>query len=163
MTEVEELRAIEAIKQLKARYYRTLDTKQWDELAQVFAEDAVFDARQAMSNVTTDPETAQRFSAEWYNEGRANIIAFIRDRTGTASTVHHGHMPEIEIIDDTHARGIIAMEDQNRYFDADGRMTSRLHGWGHYHEEYTKADGQWRIQRSLLTRLRVDLELFDGS
>jgi hypothetical protein len=29
-------------------------------------------------------------------------------------------------------------------------------GFGHYIEEYTKADGQWRISRTRLERLRVD-------
>ncbi|RYD63497.1 MAG: nuclear transport factor 2 family protein [Sphingomonadales bacterium] len=160
MTDIEKLLAIEAIKQLKARYYRFLDTKQWDDLAQVFATDAVFDARQAMSNVSTAVADPGKISETWRNEGREAIIAFIRERTGPASTVHHGHMPEIEIIDADHARGIVAMEDQNRYFGPDGGMTSRLHGWGHYHEEYVREDGAWRIHRSVLTRLRVDLEIF---
>ena len=34
---------IEAIKRLKARYFRLMDTKQWDDFATVFAEDAVMD------------------------------------------------------------------------------------------------------------------------
>ncbi len=163
MDRLQRLEAIEDIRQLKARYFRFLDTKKWDDLAQVFATDAIFDARQGMANVTSDPGEAIKFSADWYNEGRDNIIAFIRQRTGPASTVHHGHMSEIEILDENSARGITAMEDQNRYFDPDGRMNSRLHGWGHYHEDYRFVDGAWRIQRSLLTRLRVDLELFPAS
>jgi hypothetical protein len=32
-----------------------------------------------------------------------------------------------------------------------------LHGWGHYHEEYAKQGGAWRIRRSRLTRLRLDI------
>ena len=35
-----ELRDIESIKQLKARYFRFMDTKQWDEWQWVFTEDA---------------------------------------------------------------------------------------------------------------------------
>jgi ketosteroid isomerase-like protein len=34
---------IEAIHQLKARYFRTMDTKDWDGLAAVFTEDVVID------------------------------------------------------------------------------------------------------------------------
>ena len=30
-------------------------------------------------------------------------------------------------------------------------------GYGHYHETYQKADGQWRIATSRLTRLREDV------
>ena len=34
---------IEAIKQLKARYFRMMDTKDWDGLARVFTEDVHLD------------------------------------------------------------------------------------------------------------------------
>lgn len=34
---------IEAIKRLKARYFRLMDTKQWGDFATMFAEDAVMD------------------------------------------------------------------------------------------------------------------------
>ena len=34
-----------------------------------------------------------------------------------------------------------------------------LHGFGHYHEEYRKADGAWRIARLKLTRLREDRQM----
>ena len=33
---------IEAIRQLKARYFRFVDTKQWDRWGDLFTEDAVF-------------------------------------------------------------------------------------------------------------------------
>lgn len=160
MEACDRLFAIEEIRQVKARYFRFLDTKRWGDLGSLFAVDAVFDARQAMSNVTSDAEAAQRLSESWYCEGRDAIVAFIRSRTGPASTVHHGHMSEVAIIDGKTATSITAMEDQNRYFDSDGRMNSRLHGWGHYHEDFSLNDGIWQIQRSTLTRLRVDLEIF---
>ena len=40
--DVKRLADIEAIKQLKARYFRLLDTKQWDDLKALFARDAQF-------------------------------------------------------------------------------------------------------------------------
>ena len=43
MTEAEELRAIEEIKQLKARSFRTLDRKNRDGFGQAFARDAVLE------------------------------------------------------------------------------------------------------------------------
>ena len=48
MDALQRLVDIEEIKQLKARYWRCIDTKSFDELATVFAEDAVFDFRQAV-------------------------------------------------------------------------------------------------------------------
>ncbi len=38
---------IEAIKQLKARYFRLLDTKRWDEWGQVFAAGCVMEVPEA--------------------------------------------------------------------------------------------------------------------
>ncbi len=66
------------------------------------------------------------------------------------ATVHHGHMPEIEVVDATHARGIWAMYDRLEY--PDGRVRS---GAGHYDEEYRLVDGTWRIARMTLNRLYV--------
>lgn len=43
MTEVEKLLALEDIKTLKARYFRCVDTKDWNGFAAVFAPDAAFD------------------------------------------------------------------------------------------------------------------------
>ena len=43
---------VEAIKQLKARYFRTMDTKDWAGMCQVFTDDVVVDttARAAASS-----------------------------------------------------------------------------------------------------------------
>lgn len=43
MSDLERLVAIEEIKNLKARYFRAMDTGDWDVLQTVFATDAVFD------------------------------------------------------------------------------------------------------------------------
>jgi len=40
------LEEIEAIKQLEARYFRLMDTKQWEAWADVFTEDAIVAASQ---------------------------------------------------------------------------------------------------------------------
>ena len=68
-------------------------------------------------------------------------------------TVHHGHMPEIEVTSDTTATGIWALQDLLRWPDG-----HELYGYGHYHEEYEKVDGRWRITKMTLTRLRTDFK-----
>lgn len=69
-------------------------------------------------------------------------------------TVHHGHMPEIELTGERTATGIWAMFDWVHNPDEAGPA---MQGYGHYHEEYEKGDdGQWRIKALRLTRLRVD-------
>jgi len=85
LSAAEQLVELEAIKQLKARYFRLMDTKQWLPFSQVFTDDVLVD-------------------------------------------VSH----------DKHAPG------------------DTIRGYGHYHEEYRKEKGGWRISKLKLTRLRVD-------
>jgi uncharacterized protein (TIGR02246 family) len=127
---------IEAIKQLKARYFRTMDMKDWSGMRRVFTDDVTMDTTSSGGNVVT---------------GGDAFLEFLRGVIGDVVTVHHGHTPEIEITSPTTATGIWAMEDMLRW--PDGR---ELHGYGHYHETYEKIDGAWRIKTSKLTRLRVD-------
>jgi uncharacterized protein (TIGR02246 family) len=127
---------IEAIKQLKARYFRTMDTKDWDGMRRVFADDVTMDTTASGGGVVIGADAFMRF---------------LREAIGDVVTVHHGHMPEIELTSATTATGVWAMEDMLRW--PDGR---ELHGYGHYHESYEKIAGEWRIKSSKLTRLRMD-------
>jgi SnoaL-like domain len=129
-------REIEAIHQLKARYFRLMDTKQWRAYGELFTEDATLAA---------SPDPKETFS------GRAEIVRRVSAALREATTVHHGHMPEIELTGDHSATGIWAMYD---FVDLPQLV---LHGWGHYHDEYAKQDGTWRIRSSRLTRLRLDI------
>lgn len=147
MTEQERLAAIEEIKQLKARYFRCMDTKDWAGLQAVFAPDAELDMRGEAADKSK--------AAEGLVTGAANIADFIRNAVLDLVTVHHGHMPEIAITSATTATGIWAMEDLLRW--PEGAAIRTLHGFGHYHETYRRLDDGWRIQSSRLSRLRVDI------
>jgi hypothetical protein len=135
---LDDLKDIEAIKQLKARYFRLLDLKRWEKFADVFTEDACLDVGDDVPGLVVT--------------GRANIVAAVSRGVGSAVTVHHGHMPEIEIVGPNRAHGIWAMED---HLEFPGDPPSLVvHGRGHYHEEYEKeADGAWRIKSLRLVRL----------
>jgi hypothetical protein len=130
---------IESIKQLKARYCRYLDTKDWAAWRGIFADDFVSDTAEAGGKVIV---------------GADEFIAFIRATLGRPSqpTVHQVHAPEIELTSPTTARGVWALQDVVRL--APGL---NLNGYGHYHETYVKIDGQWRIKTSKLTRVREDI------
>jgi hypothetical protein len=65
-----------------------------------------------------------------------------------ATTVHHGHTPEITITGADTATGIWAMMDIVK-------LGAGFRGYGHYHEEYIKQAGRWRIRRLKLTRLAM--------
>ncbi|HEX4015117.1 MAG TPA: nuclear transport factor 2 family protein [Frankiaceae bacterium] len=131
---------VEAIKQLKARYFRLMDTKDWDAMAQVFAPDVEID-------MTGEDGTVHHGVDDFMPYLRANIELVI--------TVHHGHMPEITLLSETTARGIWAMED--KLWWPEGSPLVHLHGYGHYHETYEKTGGQWRIKTLTLTRLHRQL------
>jgi SnoaL-like protein len=130
---------IEAIKQLKARYCRYLDTKDWKAWREILTDDFVGDLSEAGGKVI---------------EGADAFVAFTRQNIGKPAqpTVHQVHAPEIELTSATTARGVWALNDVVRL--APGL---NLNGYGHYHETYENADGRWRIKTLKLTRLREDL------
>lgn len=131
---------VEDIKRLKARYFRTLDHKDWDGFGEVFARDAVLEV----------PEAALVAS------GRAAIVSAVSGPLTGSRTVHHGHMPEIELTGPDTAKGTWAMFDYVEWDAAPGGERVGLQGYGHYLEEYVREDGAWRIARLHLARLRVD-------
>ena len=151
VNDLDRLIAIEDIKQLKARYFRALDTQDWALLESVFAEDAIFDFSQA----NIDPH----FPVEGYAstppvQGRTQIVEAIRSTIVGFATVHHGHIPEIDIGSDSTATGIWPMEE--RVHGITGETIFDRNGFGHYHETYEKVDGAWQIKTSRIERLRVD-------
>ena len=127
---------VEAIKRLKARYFRTMDTKDWAGMREVFADDVVVDTTDSGGVVVT---------------GADAFIAFLRETLDAVVTVHHGHMPEIELTSATTATGIWALQDILQWPNG-----AEMHGYGHYHEAYAKSGDEWRITSTRLTRLRMD-------
>jgi hypothetical protein len=83
--------------------------------------------------------------------GADAFMAYLEPTLRDAVTVHHGHMPEIEVISPSTASGVWALQDIIVWPDG-----TRMHGYGHYHETYEKSDGKWRIKTSTLTRLHMD-------
>jgi ketosteroid isomerase-like protein len=127
---------VEAIKQLKARYFRLMDTKDWVGFRDVFTDDFVLDATPSGGRVV---------------DGADAFVELVAGLLAGAVTVHQGHMPEIELVGADEATGIWALHDI--VIRPDG---TRLDGYGHYHERYRKGLDGWRIASSMLTRLHSD-------
>lgn len=144
----ERLLAVEQIRQLKARYFRLLDTKQWDEFATLFAADAVFDMREAAGGPMDEGALVT---------GPAAIAAFVRKAVDGMVTVHHGHMAEIDVQSDHAAHGTWAMGDVLQWQAGATDTMWTLHGYGHYHDSYARIDGRWVIRSCRLSRLLVDV------
>jgi hypothetical protein len=138
--------AVEAIKQLKARYFRCMDTKDWDGFQAVFADDATMDTTEEAPNIEIVT-------------GAPEIRRFVEGSVGPVVTVHHGHMPEIEITSPTTARGVWAMQDFLKMPEGSPLGMKSMVGWGHYTETYERVDGEWKIKTLVLTRLRRDVEV----
>jgi len=135
-----------AIQELKARYFRFLDTKQWSAWRDLFTDDMVFYIEEAPVPTTTEPSTT---SGDDFVEMVSTVLA-------PSVTVHQGHMPEITFVDDRTAKGVWAMFDWVDNSSGSADATS-MQGFGHYHETYRKDDdGRWQIAELRLTRLRVD-------
>lgn len=143
---VRELLDIEAIKTLKARYFRFIDTGRWGDLRRLFTDDATF-----------------RFPGLGHFDDVDAGLAAIRVALGEATTVHHGHMPEIVLTGADTAEGVWAMDDY--VLRGEGfplisgypeEFQRGLHGYGHYFETYRRVSGQWRIASLELARLHVE-------
>jgi uncharacterized protein (TIGR02246 family) len=137
MDAVAKLLAQEEIRQLKSRYFRTMDTRDWKGMSQVFTSDIVFEF----------PE------GDKVTKGRDAVMTWIEGAFAEMTSVHHGHCHEVAIDSETEAHGIIAMED---FIRAPDRKTVLYHGMGHYTESYRIEDGRWRIAKTRLTRLFSD-------
>jgi len=157
MDNLERLLAIEEIKGVKARYFRYMDTKQWDKLGELFSVNAYFDARCAFSADLEDQSPAAQMCKDWVTEGRNEIVAFMKRGCEGFLSAHYGHGHEITVIDQQRASGVIALEDY-MYLQGEEGLSQVLHGRGHYHEEYIKEGGKWRIHSSRITRLFVEFQ-----
>jgi hypothetical protein len=117
-----------------------MDTKDWVGFQRVFASNARMIVPEGGVDLAGNKTIAD------------TISGFLQG----ATTTHHGHMPEIQITGTNTATGIWAMFDYVQFPGADGQSGMGLQGYGHYHEEYVREDGEWKIARLELSRLRVD-------
>ena len=140
---VRRLEIIEAVRITKARYFRYIDQKAWDQFPSLFVADVHIDVTDDMEAMGIDP-------ARGITIGRDRFARNVRRALAHVVTVHHGHMQEIEVVDAEHATSITAMYDRLEF--ADGRVQ---HGFGHYDETYALDEGAWRIARMTLRRLRI--------
>lgn len=116
------------IKELKARYFRGLDTKNWT----LFA------------STMTDDVKGRYSDGQLSFDGRDSLVAFMDENLSSATviTMHHGHHPEIQInTDASEATGIWYLQDT--VIDLVGK--TRLYGAAIYKDQYRKENGEWKI------------------
>jgi hypothetical protein len=133
-----DLEAIEAIRQLKYRYFRTLDLKRWDEFGDCLADDI------------TARYGTQAMDKPLHYDNRKDVVDFMSANLGPGIvTIHIASHPEISVDGDT-ATGSWGFEDT--VIVPDFKMIIR--GGGYYVDEYRKdPDGRWRIAATQYERI----------
>lgn len=131
-----DLEAIELIKQLKARYFRFLDTANWAGMKEsVFVEDATINFKSPSYDISFN--------------GWGDIEAFYKSAfTETRFGMHNGHHPEITVSGDS-AVGLWYLHDIFVNLDDN----TQFEGSALYRDEYVKVNGEWRIKNSAYQRL----------
>jgi len=144
---IEKLAALEAIRDLKAKYFYYTDTKQWERLVGLFLPDAETDFREAVQ--PHNPALLSRDPAA-FAANNAYVLEGI-------TTAHMGFNPQIELQSVDEAAGIWAMEDWLWVPEGTNVLPAgTMHGFGYYHDQYRRVDGQWKIAATRLTRSRLE-------
>ncbi len=127
-TTIDDLLALEAIRQVKYRYLRFLDQKQWDRMAEVLRPDV----------------TASYGGGAYPCDGLDAVLAFLQKGMGREDFLssHRCHHPEIALTSPTTAEGIWAFDDTVII----GEWDLIVHGAGFYEDRYERDDdGRWWI------------------
>lgn len=119
---------IEAIKQVKYRYLRALDTKHWDDFADTLTEDVAGDYGSSLGK-------------ELHFTNRADVVDYMRSALGpNVITEHRVTHPEITVAGDA-ATGTWYLQD--RVIVAD--VNFMLIGAAFYRDRYRRTADGWRI------------------
>lgn len=140
-----ELRVLEEVKTLKARYFRYIDLKHWEALRGLFTPEA-------------------RFEGLW--AAGKDVDAFIANISRNLEgvfTAHHGYMPELSFLAPDRVSGIWAMSDRlewvpdsRAYLGVSIPNQRGIHGYGYYEEEYQLTPDGWKIDFLRLSRLHIE-------
>ena len=143
-----DLVALEEIRQLKYRYFRALDLKEWEAFGDCLAEDV--SARYG----------TQAMDKPLHYDNRADVVAFMSENLGTGIiTIHIANHPEIEV-DGDRAEGSWGFEDT--VIVPDFKVLVR--GAGYYRDRYRReSDGLWRIAETSYERIYESMQSLEDT
>ena len=125
---VQRLEDIEAIRYLMGKYFCALDIHDWDTVAECF-------------DIDIHTEYCDGFMVY---DGRQDAVEFLASCMFPEQvSSHQGHGYQIDIIDETHAKARIYLEDELINF----LNFTNQRGSAIYDNEYIKRDGQWYIAK----------------
>ena len=144
-----DLEEIEAIRQLKYRYLRGVDLKDWALLESTFTPDAV----------------SAYDGGSQSHQGRDAIVGWLKlALDNSIVTLHQVHNPEISLTSASTATGTWYLEDRviNRgpsLPDMPGH--SILSGAAFYADKYQKMDGEWLISHTGYERTYFEVRAYE--
>ena len=144
--EMGDLEAFEAIKRVKYRYLRALDTKHWDAFADTLTDDIVGDYGSSMGK-------------ELHFTNRADLVEFMRtSMSAGVITEHRAAHPEITMDDADEAEGRWYLQD---------RVIVPAHNfmlWGaaFYRDRYRNTADGWKICATGYDRTYEVTQTLDG-
>jgi ketosteroid isomerase-like protein len=128
------LEDIEAIKKLRARYWRCIREGLWDDFLDCFSDDAMVDL--GTGRQLQGKKALNKFYKEIFPTLRSVIIP-------------QGHNPEIDVLSETKAIGKWLID--NPQTEIPSNVSIRLGST--YDEEYEKKSDGWRIKRQRVTHI----------
>lgn len=134
---------IEHVRRAKARYCRFLDTKAWDQFADLL--------EPAVQVQMFDP--SGRLIVE--HRDRDSFVRSAREGLEGGQSIHQIHNDEIDETSESEIIAIWSMEDLI-FFREGSEGPARMHGYGHYHEQWRLGAQGWRIARLELRRTILD-------
>lgn len=125
------LEAIEAIRQLKHRYFRACDSKQTDLMREAFVEGPMH----------------IDYGAVGIFQNRDDLVALFTDVGCHPHMIemHHGQNPEITVLDENRATGVWGLF----YYLINTQEQTLTQLGGSYDDEYRCENGDWRISRTV--------------
>ncbi|HQR03555.1 MAG: nuclear transport factor 2 family protein [Proteobacteria bacterium] len=134
--DIQMLKDAEAIRNLKGAYFRCADTSNLTEIATLFHDDVEV-----------------KFvggTYEWDLKGKkAYLEALTQGFNPNVVAQHHGHTPEIHVLNEREATGTWYLYD-NFWNLGEGRYT---YGTALYRDYYVKENGRWLIRRTAYKRV----------
>ena len=141
---LQQLSDLEEIRQLKARYFRCIDTGGEAELAELFTDDVKIDLKGGGYRLQV--------------EGRAEMVDFIGSSFNSdVVAMHHGHTPEIAFTGAGEAKGTWYLQD--RFIDP-ARGTDTV-GSSLYYDTYRRTAEGWKIAASEYERVYEEVKPID--
>lgn len=133
---LQQLSDLEDIRQLKARYFRCIDTGNHSELATCFTENVAIDLRGGGYRLQVN--------------GREDMVEFIASSFHSdVIAMHHGHTSEIRFTGPDSAEGTWYLED--RFIDF--VRGEDCYGTSLYHDRYRRTADGWQVEFSEYDRV----------